>query len=1302
MSNSPTPFDTVCQLELEQIKRARAKRRSQNIGLGVVEPDSDTGPIQPVGLAFSGGGIRSATFNLGVLQGLADLGVLPIFDYLSTVSGGGYIGSWLVSWIKRRRFAEVQDELRSDWVDRASSQEPPEIHFLREYSNYLTPKLGALSGDTWAFAGAYLRNLLLNQIILGLALIVVLLLSRPLLLYFWLIASGHCPSWPIALAGILLLTVAFGATIANLSDQARGPNAISAKQERLLASPGQVTLFVLFPILAGIWLLWARWWAYWTNEQTCAHPTAISVGLWFGLAFMMLWSIGWAGGEFARYLIRRNSNSKEAHSDPTLSSTQVSGVNRTPSQTTARNQVLDEFLQSASGKVKRTGLRILPIISWSGLAAFVGGVLMVQLTKMLVAWDPSDIDRWHVAYRGFPIAVFIFLFIQILHIGLVGGGFSEDAREWWGRLGGMLALFTIWITLIYLISFDGPWIVDWLLGEKNHLYAWLAGAAWAGITAAGISVGKNPLKPKGGLKVRPSLIGKIAPPVFVLGLLLGLSSVASRMLFAIRDYAKSDHSLLLSIHRLDLILGKWPTTPNSKLYWGQNAGTLDGSIWAAIIGFFLIAWLLSRRVGINRFSMHSLYRNRLVRCYLGASNYGRQPQPFTGIDPSDDSVLLKDLTCEKNYTGPYPIVNTALNLVSTENLAWQQRKSASFIFSPLYSGFEFTGPEGTKISALRSTDRFETPLTLGLAMATSGAAASPNMGSHSEPALSFLMTIFNVRLGWWFGNPRYESTWGRMGPRFGLFYLFNELLGHTNQENNYVYLSDGGHFENLGVYELVRRHCRFIVVCDAGEDHALHFGDLGNAIERCRTDFGIDIEIDIEPLRLQKDIGKSKWHCAIGTIHYEKVDLNAPAGTIVYLKSTLTGDEPTDVQRYSDECPSFPHQSTADQWFTESQFESYRALGQHIVQATFGAVGTRADLEKMDVEEVFVRLRQQWYPPNRFVQSSFTKHTATYTSLLEKMRTDERLKFLDAQVYPEWPTLMGEQSQRTRTSLWLPPDSAQKRAGFYFCNEVVQLMEDVYLDLNLEYDLNHPDNRGWMNLFRHWSWSGMFCATWAMSAGIYGARFQNFCERRLHLRPGRVQIRKPIVPWTRTFVTPDDEKAFFSTLEKVHGLDFWEVELIKTFVADGRYRSDARLSEEAEARRESALDSLHVVPFKLVVEGLRGGANTLEFNIGFALVRTPDTIHPTADVWYLRIQDHMRKMGLAREAIAQLLLEFGSRLRNDVHVSLVQPGDLESHQESPKLEALLSTQSVQQFKNLFDSVRSQQSHEPSNLGREPN
>ena len=316
--------------------------------------------------------------------------------------------------------------------------------------------------------------------------------------------------------------------------------------------------------------------------------------------------------------------------------------------------------------------------------------------------------------------------------------------------------------------------------------------------------------------------------------------------------------------------------------------------------------------------MHMMYRNRLARCYLGASNAGlRRPHPFTGFDQNDDVELdaLSRADWKSPMSGPYPILNCSLNLVGGHELAWQQRKAASFVFTPRYCGYDFSDlPPGycsttpSKKEDLPAYASSHTPLTLATAMAISGAAASPNMGYHTAPAPAFLMTLFNIRLGWWIGNPRHKKGWFRSSPGWALGRLVAEMFGLTTAEGRYVYLSDGGHFENLGIFELVRRRCRFIMVCDAEEDGEFAFEGLGNAIEKCRTDLGVDIELDVKSIRERNEKGYSRAHCAVGRIRYDETDPGAHAGTILYLKSSLTGDEPTDVLHYAARVAAFPHE----------------------------------------------------------------------------------------------------------------------------------------------------------------------------------------------------------------------------------------------------------------------------------------------------------------------------------------------------------------------------------------------------------
>jgi len=202
------------------------------------------------------------------------------------------------------------------------------------------------------------------------------------------------------------------------------------------------------------------------------------------------------------------------------------------------------------------------------------------------------------------------------------------------------------------------------------------------------------------------------------------------------------------------------------------------------------------------------------------------------------------------------------------------------------------------------------------------------MGYRTLPALAFLMTIFNLRLGLWLGNPRLRGKWESHGPRFGLFRFLAELFGLTDDESNFIYVSDGGHFENLGIYELVKRRCRLIVAVDAGQDRKVAFRDLRNALEKCRMDWGVAIEINPEPIRTLDDSGLSRSSFVVGTIHYDA----DTTGVLVYIKPALTKEISFDVRNYASRHPDFPHQSTRDQWFDESQFESYRTLGFQIAQ----------------------------------------------------------------------------------------------------------------------------------------------------------------------------------------------------------------------------------------------------------------------------------------------------------------------------------------------------------------------------------
>ncbi len=499
-----------------------------------------------------------------------------------------------------------------------------------------------------------------------------------------------------------------------------------------------------------------------------------------------------------------------------------------------------------------------------------------------------------------PVFVGLICLGIILTIGITGRGFSIElfnfrffvtpyVREWWARLGGVtLSLCIAWLAG-YLLILYLPLLFDtWL---SSNTYSTIS--AWGVIASISAYLGKtSSTSGLGAFNIKEKITTIL--PWLVISALISLVSFG---VFKLSSLLANSHWSIMQIH---LILA---------------------------LAFAILTTILAWRVDVNIFSLHYFYRNRLTRAYLGATNTNRSASLFTGFDPNDDMYFAD---CQHR---PLHIVNTAINLTNTKDLAWQQRMAASFTFTPLYTGFEF--PCKTGMYQPTAEYEGENGVALGSIMSLSGAAASPNSGYHTSPATAFIMTMFNARLGRWCGNPL-KAKWRNTSPAFGLGYLAKELFAKTNIDSSYVYLSDGGHFENLGIYELVRRQCKLVVAVDCGQDGNFTFEDLGNAIRKCQTDFGVCITIDVSALHptVQSQYGNfkhAKKHFSVGRIHYK----NGEQGILLYIKNSLTGDEPTDLINYKLEEPSFPHHNTIDQFFSESQFESYRQLGYHMGNKVF-------------------------------------------------------------------------------------------------------------------------------------------------------------------------------------------------------------------------------------------------------------------------------------------------------------------------------------------------------------------------------
>jgi len=835
----------------------------------------------------------------------------------------------------------------------------------------------------------------------------------------------------------------------------------------------------------------------------------------------------------------------------------------------------------------------------------LGGVLLALIAALygeLRTWDASA--QW-ILCLGPPLVCMVFWLTVTIQMALSGTLFSDSNMEWWSRVGAWLLIYCVgWFGFLYL-TFFGPLVIAWVsakISAGGGLCAWLVP------TFTGLMAANNPSTGGRGANRILEAVAKIGPYVFFLGLLCAIS-----WLLHLVPAASS-----------------WTAT-----------GVVVGVAATGLLG------LLVSQYDVNRYSMHSFYRNRLVRCYLGASTRDRSADKFTGF--ANDDIPLAQL--DPSSAAPLPIINTTLNLVQSTDLAWQERKGASFTFTPFSSGYAFPAtepepgttdaPAANPMRAFRSTSEFgaehgDAPggISLGACMAISGAAASPNMGHHSSPVLALLLTWFNVRLGAWVGNPL-NGPWKWQGPRFGrgVTHLLKELLGLTDNQSDFLYLSDGGHFDNLGVYELVRRRCRHILSIDAGADPNFQFDDLGNLIRKCRTDLGVHIAIDVEQLRKDAASGKNARHCTVGRIYYPHDGKHAaPVGTILYIKPSLTGDEAADVRNYAARHPSFPHESTADQFFGESQFESYRKLGRHIANDVINCVWPlEADAKPApSTDALFEQLLQRWYPQSQAVAANFSRHGELLEQLFEQARSDENLLFLDWQFYPEWHEVVdAAKSDKLlpkdpmHESQWLPDTYEERRAGFYFCNSLIQLMENVYLDLKLEQEWAHPDNQGWVNLFKHWSWSGMFRVTWAVSACTYGFRFVAFCERYLGLKLGREDVET--VGPGRGGTLSKKLVAAAVREEKANRLNFFELYQIRKFVDQ-----HGKLLDEKE-KVELRLLRLHVDDHRKLAAKDR--SEGFAFTFGFAIVYRVKSGARTA---YMRMQDHLGNRQLEQRVLAAL------------------------------------------------------------------
>lgn len=957
-------------------------------------------------MCISGGGIRSATFALGVLQGLARLKLLKDFDYLSTVSGGGYVGSWLSAWIHRD--PQGADGVFSKLKDKPHSPLDPEakpIQHLRSYSNYLSPQLGLLSADTWTLVAIIGRNLILNWTVFFPLMLAMLLVPR---LYASFITIDLPEPGKDRLLTILLLLAFVLGIIAMIYIAVFRPALNKYREEKYqsLAEQEGFLKWCLAPTL-GLGLLLCLYWS-WLRDSYERVEDQVSPVLgihieypWAFLLFgFLLYFIAW----LIHAILMRRFNLIE--------------------------------------------LLLTPVVGLAG-GCFLWFAATQVFPQPILNGDTTvsiPTTEYFVCF-GLPLLLVLLLLAVTIFVGLASRLTEDEDREWLARYGAWVLIAALgWSVISYLVIF-GP---DLLI--RAHVTVKAAVAAAGGISgllvvllgrSSKTAANNNQQAEKKGSPIKDMAL-KLAAPTFILIFLVALSLATSELIILLKKF------LIKNPLGIDWHVTPLPNGLSEEMGHLQVIHCSSIRVVLLILAVFLFIGLaMSLVININKFSLHSMYRNRLIRAYLGASREARFPNPFTGFDPDDniqmhelrpaafhvgsftdpvnlldklnkssdpvsqylksripgtleslkaedhpDSVypldmLIQELNevisneqvydnarfanvilgedtktlLEQNPTGnnlavlnrlllqdaykaeindfrsrrPFHVVNMALNLVHGDNLAWQQRKAESFTASSLHCGsYTITDSETGARGSYRTAREYggDDGISLGTAVAISGAAVSPNMGYHSSAVITFLLTLFNARLGWWLGNPGRPGgdTYQLSGPLFSIRPLIAEAFGLTDDKNKYIYLSDGGHFENLAFYEMVLRRCHFIVVSDGSQDPECAFDDLGGALRKIRIDLGVRISIDKIRIYSRKSDKQGKY-CAIGTIHYSEVDgENASDGILVYIKPAICGGEPADVFNYAQTNKMFPHETTADQYFSESQFESYRALGDHAIQ----------------------------------------------------------------------------------------------------------------------------------------------------------------------------------------------------------------------------------------------------------------------------------------------------------------------------------------------------------------------------------
>jgi hypothetical protein len=397
-----------------------------------------------------------------------------------------------------------------------------------------------------------------------------------------------------------------------------------------------------------------------------------------------------------------------------------------------------------------------------------------------------------------------------------------------------------------------------------------------------------------------------------------------------------------------------------------NAGTIVHRERLALagVGALLLSCVIYVRLDITALSLHYFYRRRLCTAFAlrRVLPLPRPPVEAPLRLAADQQEQARGIAVERDYDRPTPLSRTRIHgewptllvcaaaNISDPGATPPGRHVTSFTFSPYSVGGPLVGAMATSEyeSAFGTNPARKRDLTLPAAVAMSGAAIAPSMGKQTRRPLTFLLALGNVRLGVWVPNPRWvaattaaEAERASWVPRWGApraSYLLRELFGRNRVDDRYLFVTDGGHYENLGLVELLRRGCTEIYCFDASGGES--FSELGDAVALARSELGVEIAIDPTPLtptsqnasdtETIKEPDVASDIAVKGTFRYpDGADgVHGADGVLYYARNVMTSSAPWDVRARHIEDPTFPHDPTTDQLYTDQKFESYRALGE--------------------------------------------------------------------------------------------------------------------------------------------------------------------------------------------------------------------------------------------------------------------------------------------------------------------------------------------------------------------------------------